>query len=78
MKSTRLSIDLSDSLEKVAVQVFRMRKSGSAYVAQQVAELIREKQQKGLIVCWVGNGFHPLPLCGAGLPAQGRRIVLRM
>ncbi|MBN8835617.1 MAG: glucosamine-6-phosphate deaminase [Sphingobacteriia bacterium] len=54
-------MDLSDSLEKVAVQVFSNVQKGSAYVAQQVAELIREKQQKGLdCVLGLATGSTPI------------------
>lgn len=56
-----IPIDLSDSLEKVAVQVFSNMQKGSAYVAQQVAELIREKQQKGLdCVLGLATGSTPI------------------
>ena len=39
-------IDLSDSFEKIPVHIFPGSEEGSAYVARQVANLIREKQQK--------------------------------
>ncbi len=39
-------IDLSDSFEKIPVKVFTGIKDGSAFVAQQIAALIREKQKK--------------------------------
>src|SRR4030095_15632816 len=40
------SIDLSDSVEKIPVKIFPDRKQGSAFVAQQIAAFIREKQSK--------------------------------
>ena len=40
------SVDLSDSFEKIPVKIFPGLKQGSFFVAQQIAELIREKQKK--------------------------------
>src|SRR5258707_6389748 len=40
------SIDLSDSFEKIPVKIFSGLKEGSKFVAQQIAELIRERQSK--------------------------------
>jgi glucosamine-6-phosphate deaminase len=39
-------IDLSDSFEKIPVKIFSSPINGSAFVAQQVAAIIRDKQQK--------------------------------
>lgn len=39
-------IDLTDSFEKIPVKIYPDLKLGSAYVAQQIASLIREKQKK--------------------------------
>ena len=39
-------IDLSDSFEKIPVKIFPNQKDGSAFVAGQVADFIREKQSK--------------------------------
>lgn len=39
-------IDLSDSFEKIPVKIFASPQDGSAFVAQQVADFIREKQKK--------------------------------
>jgi glucosamine-6-phosphate deaminase len=39
-------IDLTDSFEKIPVKVYPDLKQGSAFVAQQIALLIREKQKK--------------------------------
>lgn len=36
----------SDSFEKIPVQIFSNSKTGSAFVARQIADFIREKQQK--------------------------------
>lgn len=38
--------DLSDSFEKIPVKIFPTQEEGSVFVAQQVAQLIREKQKK--------------------------------
>lgn len=40
------SVDLSDSFEKIPVKIFPDLKQGSAFVAEQIAALIREKQKK--------------------------------
>jgi glucosamine-6-phosphate deaminase len=40
------SVDLSDSFEKIPVKIFPDLNQGSAFVAQQVAAFIREKQKK--------------------------------
>ncbi len=39
-------IDLTDSFEKIPVKIYPDLKEGSRFVAQQIANLIREKQQK--------------------------------
>ena len=39
-------IDLSDSFEKIPVKIFPTPDDGSAFVAQQVANVIRDKQKK--------------------------------
>ncbi|MBN8675192.1 MAG: glucosamine-6-phosphate deaminase [Chitinophagales bacterium] len=39
-------IDLTDSFEKIPVKIYPDLKEGSKFVAQQIANLIREKQQK--------------------------------
>ena len=38
--------DLSDSFEKIPVKIFPDQQEASLFVAQQVAQLIREKQKK--------------------------------
>src|SRR6266540_2351079 len=40
------AIDLSDSFEKIPVKIFPDLKQGSAFVAQQIAAFIKEKQAK--------------------------------
>jgi glucosamine-6-phosphate deaminase len=46
MAKQAASIDLSDSFEKIPVKIFPNQKDGSAFVAKQVADFIREKQTK--------------------------------
>jgi glucosamine-6-phosphate deaminase len=41
------SIDLTDSMEKIPVKIFATPKEGSKYVAQVIADLIKEKNAKG-------------------------------
>ncbi len=43
----KLDIDLTDSFEKIPVKIFPTPKAGSAFVAKEIAKLIREKQSKG-------------------------------
>ena len=38
-------IDLTDSLEKIPVKIFASSVDGSFYIAQQIANLIKQKQQ---------------------------------
>ncbi len=40
-------IDLTDSLEKIPVKIFSSPTDGSAFVAQQIADLIRQKEAAG-------------------------------
>jgi glucosamine-6-phosphate deaminase len=40
-------IDLTDSLEKIPVKIFPNSNDGSAFVANQIAELIRQKEKEG-------------------------------
>ncbi len=46
MAKKAASIDLSDSFEKIPVKIFPTPKDGSAFVARQVADFIRDKQRK--------------------------------
>jgi glucosamine-6-phosphate deaminase len=43
----RPRIDLTDSLEKIPVKIFPSPKEGSIYVANVIADLIKEKEAKG-------------------------------
>ena len=40
------NIDLIDSFEKIPVKIFATPKQGSAFAAQEIAHLIKEKQAK--------------------------------
>jgi len=42
-----LNINLSDSLEKIPVEIFKTPKDGSRYVAELIAVLIKEKNAQG-------------------------------
>ena len=46
MASSKLNVDLTDSFEKIPVKICSDSKSGSKFVAQEIANLIREKQSK--------------------------------
>lgn len=46
MKKQAPPIDLADSFEKIPVKIYPDLQQGSAFVAQQIASLIREKQKK--------------------------------
>jgi len=56
-------IDLTDSLEKIPVKIFASSVDGSFYIAQQIANLIKQKQQEG-INCVIGlaTGSSPKTL----------------
>ncbi len=43
----RHKIDFTDSLEKIPVKIFATPSQGSVYVAEQIANLIREKEAEG-------------------------------
>ncbi|MDB5250369.1 MAG: nagB [Segetibacter sp.] len=63
MPNPRLNVDLTDSFEKIPVKIFPTPKSGSAYVAQEIANAIREKQQNGeQIVLGLATGSTPISL----------------
>lgn len=56
-------IDLTDSLEKIPVKIFPNSKDGSAYVAQQIADLIRQKEKEGKkCVIGLATGSSPKTL----------------
>jgi len=46
MPKKAASIDLIDSFEKIPVKIFPDLNEGSKFVAQQIADLIRDKQKK--------------------------------
>ncbi|MEO6135608.1 MAG: glucosamine-6-phosphate deaminase [Ginsengibacter sp.] len=59
------SIDLTDSLEKIPVKIFSSPKDGSAYVAQVIAKLIKEKNAAGKnAVIGLATGSTPKSLYG--------------
>ncbi|TAE09123.1 MAG: glucosamine-6-phosphate deaminase [Bacteroidetes bacterium] len=52
-----------ESLEKIAVEIFPSPKAGSAYVASQIAQLIKDKQQQNLpCVLGLATGSTPINL----------------
>ncbi len=56
-------IDLTDSLEKIPVKIFASSSDGSLYVAQQIANLIKQKQQEGSnCVIGLATGSSPKTL----------------
>jgi glucosamine-6-phosphate deaminase len=55
-----------DSFEKIDVKILKNSKDGANYVAQQIAELIREKQSKGeKCVLGLATGSTPISLYAA-------------
>ncbi|HET6994350.1 MAG TPA: glucosamine-6-phosphate deaminase [Chitinophagaceae bacterium] len=57
------SIDLTDSFEKIPVKIFPDLNEGSKFVAQQIADLIREKQKrKEKCVLGLATGSTPRSL----------------
>jgi len=57
------SIDLSDSFEKIPVKVFPSPKDGSAFVARQISDFIRDKQKlKQKCVLGLATGSTPKSL----------------
>jgi glucosamine-6-phosphate deaminase len=63
MSTNKLVIDLSDSFEKVPVQIFETAKKGAVYVAKQIADLIKEKQtlQENCVI-GLATGSTPIAL----------------
>lgn len=60
---SKLEIDLTDSFEKIPVKIFDSSKKGSVFVAQEIAKLIREKQQKGQdCVLGLATGSTPISM----------------
>jgi glucosamine-6-phosphate deaminase len=63
MKKQVTSMDLTDSFEKIPVKIYPDLKQGSAYVARQIADLIREKQKtKEKCVLGLATGSTPKTL----------------
>ena len=63
MKREKNIIDLSDSFEKIPVKIFTTPQEGSAFVAQEIASLIREKQRrKEDCVLGLATGSTPISL----------------
>ncbi|MBA3675335.1 MAG: glucosamine-6-phosphate deaminase, partial [Chitinophagaceae bacterium] len=59
----RPRIDLTDSLEKIPVKIFSSPKEGSVYVANAIADLIREKESKSeKCVIGLSTGSSPKTL----------------
>ncbi len=56
-------IDLTDSLERNTVKIFESPKDGSAFVAQQIAQLIKQKEAEGKkCVIGLATGSSPKTL----------------
>ncbi|MGG9964512.1 glucosamine-6-phosphate deaminase [Ferruginibacter sp. SUN106] len=56
-------IDLTDSLEKIPVKIFSNSSDGSAFVAQQIAALIKQKENEGKkCVIGLATGSSPKTL----------------
>src|ERR1044072_5490297 len=63
MAQKNVSIDLSDSFEKIPVKIFHDLQQGSLFVAQQIADLIRDKQKKKeKLVLGLATGSTPRSL----------------
>jgi glucosamine-6-phosphate deaminase len=45
-------IDLTDSLEKIPVKIFPNSNEGSAFIAKQIAALIKQKEKEGKKFCF--------------------------
>jgi glucosamine-6-phosphate deaminase len=63
MSTTKISIDLTDSFEKIPVKIFKTPKDGSVHAAKEIAELIKEKQaRKQDCVLGLATGSTPISL----------------
>ena len=63
MANTRLSVDLTDSFEKIPVKIFTTPKEGSSWLAKEVASEIRESQKAGRqIKIGLATGSTPISL----------------
>ena len=57
------NIDLIDSFEKIPVKIFSTPKEGSVFAAQEIANLIKEKQAKNEdCVLGLATGSTPIHL----------------
>jgi glucosamine-6-phosphate deaminase len=58
-----LNIDLTDSFERIPVQIFQSAKQGSVFAAQQIAQVIKEKQALNQpCVLGLATGSTPISL----------------
>jgi glucosamine-6-phosphate deaminase len=56
-------IDLTDSLEKISVKIFPNSQDGSAFIAKQIADLIKQKESEGKkCVIGLATGASPKTL----------------
>ena len=63
MSNNKLNVDLIDSFEKIPVKIFNDSKTGSSYVAREIANLIKDKQsQKQHCVLGLATGSTPITL----------------
>ena len=68
-----LSINLSDSLEKIPVEIFKTPHDGSLYVAQVISVLIKEKNSLGKkAVIGLATGSTPKSLYAELVRMQSR------
>ncbi len=59
----KTNVDLTDSFEKIPVKIFSNSYDGSAFVARQIAELIRQKEAAGeKCVLGLATGSTPISL----------------
>ena len=60
MPKTTFDIDLTDSFERIPVKIYGSIKEGSAFIAQEIAKLIKEKQAAGkTCVLGLATGSSP-------------------
>jgi len=63
MQTQTTEINLIDAFERIPVQIFPTLHEGSAFAAQEIAELIRDKQSKGeMCVLGLATGSTPKTL----------------
>ena len=63
MIQSKLTVDLSDSFEKIPVKIFDTPKQGSIHAAKEIAALIKEKQKKGQdCILGLATGSTPITL----------------